>query len=336
MATSILITGASGFIGSFIVEEALKRKFSVWAGIRSTSSKRYLNNPDIRFFETDFADVNALRASLSHHKEAYGKFDCIVHCAGATKCMDKKDFEKINYLQTSYLVDALIELDMIPRQFIFVSTLSVFGPVREKDYSCIKEDDVPVPNTLYGVSKLKAERYIQSIPDFPYVIYRPTGVYGPRDRDYLLMAKSVKNHIDFAAGCKRQDITFIYVKDVVKAIFLGIDKSVSRKTYLISDGEIYRSRTFSNLLQKEMDTSFVIHIKCPLFVLKAMSLLADFRAVLFKKNSTLNSDKYRIMKQRNWLCDITPAIRELGFIADYNLEKGVKETVAWYKKEGWL
>ncbi|KAA6308086.1 hypothetical protein EZS27_040237, partial [termite gut metagenome] len=129
---------------------------------------------------------------------------------------------------------------------------------------------------------------------------------------------------------------FIYVKDVVKAIFLGIDKSVSRKTYLISDGEIYRSRTFSNLLQKEMDTSFVIHIKCPLFVLKAISLLADFRAVLFKKNSTLNSDKYRIMKQRNWLCDITPAIRELGFIADYNLEKGVKETVAWYKKEGWL
>ncbi|KAA6334137.1 UDP-glucose 4-epimerase [termite gut metagenome] len=336
MAISILITGASGFIGSFIAEEALKRKLSVWAGVRSTSNKRYLNNPDIRFFETDLSDVHALRTSLAHHKEVYGKFDYIIHCAGATKCINKKDFEKINYLQTKYLVNALIDLNMVPLQFIFVSTLSVFGPIHEKDYLCIKEDDIPIPNTLYGISKLKAERYIQALPGFPYIIYRPTGVYGPRDRDYFLMAKSVKNHIDFAAGYKRQDITFIYVKDFVKAIFLGIDKCVSRKVYLISDGETYRSRTFSDLLQKELNLSFVIHIKCPLIILKAISLLADLRAFFFKKNSTLNSDKYHIMKQRNWRCDITPAVRELGFIPDYKLEKGVKETIAWYKEEKWL
>jgi UDP-glucose 4-epimerase len=133
MAISILITGASGFIGSFIAEEALKRKLSVWAGVRSTSNKRYLNNPDIRFFETDLSDVHALRTSLSHHKEVYGKFDYIIHCAGATKCINKKDFEKINYLQTKYLVNALIDLNMVPLQFIFVSTLSVFGPIHEKD-----------------------------------------------------------------------------------------------------------------------------------------------------------------------------------------------------------
>lgn len=60
---SILITGASGFIGSFIVEEALKRKFGVWAGIRSTSSKRYLKNRKIHFLELDFAHPNKLRAN---------------------------------------------------------------------------------------------------------------------------------------------------------------------------------------------------------------------------------------------------------------------------------
>ena len=68
---SILITGASGFIGSFIVEEALKRKFGVWAGIRSTSSKRYLKNRKIHFLELDFAHPNELRAQLSGHKGTY-------------------------------------------------------------------------------------------------------------------------------------------------------------------------------------------------------------------------------------------------------------------------
>ena len=82
---SILITGASGFIGSFIVEEALKRKFGVWAGIRSTSSKRYLKNRKIHFLELDFAHPNKLRARLSGHKGTYNKFDYIIHCAGVTK-----------------------------------------------------------------------------------------------------------------------------------------------------------------------------------------------------------------------------------------------------------
>ena len=189
---SILITGASGFIGSFIVEEALKRKFGVWAGIRSTSSKRYLKNRKIHFLELDFAHPNELRAQLSGHKGTYNKFDYIIHCAGVTKCPDKHSFDYVNYLQTKYFIDTLKELNMVPKQFIYISTLSVFGPVREKDYTPIKADDPAVPNTAYGLSKLKAELYIQSMPGFPYVIYRPTGVYGPREADYYLMAKSIR------------------------------------------------------------------------------------------------------------------------------------------------
>ena len=130
---SILITGASGFIGSFIVEEALKRKFGVWAGIRSTSSKRYLKNRKIHFLELDFAHPNKLRAQLSGHKGTYNKFDYIIHCAGVTKCPDKHSFDYVNYLQTKYFIDTLKELNMVPKQFIYISTLSVFGPVREKD-----------------------------------------------------------------------------------------------------------------------------------------------------------------------------------------------------------
>ena len=149
---SVLITGASGFIGSFIVEEALKRRFGVWAGIRSTSSKKYLKNRKIHFLELDFAHPNELRAQLSGHKGTYNKFDYIIHCAGVTKCSDKKTFDYVNYLQTKYFIDTLKALNMVPKQFIYISTLSVFGPVREKDYTPIEADDTPAPNTAYGFS----------------------------------------------------------------------------------------------------------------------------------------------------------------------------------------
>lgn len=335
--SSILVTGASGFVGSFIVEEALKKDFSVWAGIRASSSKRYLQGEGLNFLELDFAHPKTLKAQLFTYKSKFGKgFDYIVHCAGVTKCKDQNDFDKVNHLQTKSFVDTLIELEMIPKQFIYISTLSIFGPIREHDYSPIKEEDTPQPNTAYGISKLKAEAYIRSLPNFPYVIYRPTGVYGPREKDYFLMAKSIKAYTDFSVGFKRQDLTFIYVKDIAQAIFLGIEKKVSQRSYFLTDGEVYNSRTFSDLIQKELAIPFVIHIKCPLIALKVISLLAEFFATLFGKSSTLNSDKFKIMKQRNWQCDITPTIKELGYKPEYKLKKGVKETIAWYKKERWL
>ena len=333
---SILITGASGFIGSFIVEEALKRKFGVWAGIRASSSREYLKNRKIHILELDFAHPNELRAQLSGHKGTYNKFDYIIHCAGVTKCVDKNDFDRVNYLQTKYFVDTLRELNMIPKQFIFISTLSVFGPVREKTYRPISEADTPMPNTAYGLSKLKAEIYLQSIPGFPYVIYRPTGVYGPREKDYFLMAKSIRQHLDFSVGFRRQDLTFVYVKDIVQAVFQGIEKKVCRRAYFLADGKVYQSRAFSDLIRKELGNPFVIRFRCPLFVLKVVSLLAEFWAKQRKTTSTLNSDKYKIMKQRNWQCDLTPAIEELDFSPEYDLKRGVKETIAWYKEKGWL
>ena len=172
--------------------------------------------------------------------------------------------------------------------------------------------------------------------DFPYVIYRPTGVYGPRERDYFLMAQSIKQHVDFAAGFKRQDITFIYVKDLVQAVYLGAKPEALRRAYFVSDGEVYESRAFSDLIQKELGNPWLLRIKCPLFLLKGISILAELGAKCMGKSSTLNRDKYHIMKQRNWRCDISPLINELGFCPEYLLERGVKETMAWYKKEGWL
>ena len=128
----------------------------------------------------------------------------------------------------------------------------------------------------------------------------------------------------------------MYVKDLVKAVYLALDRQVLRRAYFVSDGKVYASRAFSDLIRKELGNPYVIHLKCPLFVLKVVSLLAEKVAALFGKSCTLNGDKYKIMRQRNWQCDIFPLVSELGYRPDYDLERGVKEIIAWYRKEKWL
>lgn len=333
----ILVTGASGFIGSFIVEEGLSRGYEVWAGIRGSSSRKFLGDGRTSFIELDFSSIARLKEQLAAFRQEHGGWDYIVHAAGVTKCLDKKDFFKVNYEGTRNFIDALAALGMSPRKFIYLSSLSVFGPVREKQpYEPIMESDTPCPNTAYGESKLLSEKYIKENAPFPYVILRPTGVYGPRERDYYKMAVSIKKHVDFSVGYRPQVITFIYVKDLVKAIYMSMESRVENRCYFVSEPCGYSSRAFSDFIQKELGVKRVLHIKAPVWLLKVISCCAEWFSHISGKPGTLNSDKYRIMKQRNWLCDTLPIEKELGFTADYPLADGTRETVKWYKQEKWL
>ena len=329
----ILITGASGFIGSFIVEEALKRGFETWAAVRKSSSKAYLQDERINFIELNLSSKEQLVEQLRDHQ-----FDYVVHAAGVTKCLNKADFRRINTEGTKNLVDALIELQMPLKRFVFVSSLSVFGAIKEKmPYDEIRETDTPQPNTAYGRSKLEAERYLDSLGSrIHYIILRPTGVYGPREKDYFIMAKSIKQHSDFAVGYQRQDITFVYVTDVVQAIFLALEKGENGRKYFLSDGEVYQSTTFSDLIHEELGRPWWIRITAPVWVLRIVTFFGEYVGRMTGKVTALNNDKYNILKQRNWRCDIEPARRELGFEPKVQLKEGVKTTIKWYKDNGWL
>lgn len=331
-AKKILVTGATGFIGSFIVEEALKRGMDVWAAVRPTSSRKYLPDPRTNFIELDLADPARLRQQLGGHR-----FDYVVHAAGATKCIDKGDFRRTNTLGTQHLADALTALGMPLRRFVFVSSLSVMGPVREREpHTDIAATDEPRPDTAYGQSKLEAERYLDSLDGFPAVTLRPTGVYGPRERDYFMMVESIKKHTDFAAGLRPQSLTFVYVKDVVEAVFLAIERGRTGAKYFLSDGCVYSSRTFSDLIIRELGNPWVARVKAPLWLLRTITACGEQIGRLTGRPIALNNDKYRIMRQRNWRCDIAPARAELGFNPQWQLERGVRETVKWYKDNGWI
>lgn len=330
---NILVTGASGFIGSFIVEEALRRGMNVWAAVRPTSSRRYLTDKRINFIELDFSSAERLKSQLKGHT-----FDYVVHSAGVTKCLHREDFRRVNTEGTKNLVDALLALSMPIKRFVFLSSLSVFGAVCERQpYRDINENDVPRPNTAYGRSKLEAEQYLESIGnDFPYIILRPTGVYGPRETDYFLMAKSIASHVDFAVGFRRQDITFVYVKDVVQAVFLAFDRGMSGRKYFLTDGQVYSSTDFSNLLRRELGNPWMVRIVALIWMLRVITWAGERISRITGKATPLNADKYHILRQRNWRCDVEPAFDELGYHPHYQLDRGVKETVAWYKDNKWL
>ena len=329
----ILITGASGFIGSFIVEEALKQGFETWAAIRKSSSKEYLQDERIHFIELNLSSKAQLIEQLRPHQ-----FDYVVHAAGVTKCLNKADFRRINTEGTKNLVDALLDLQMPLKRFVFLSSLSVFGAIKEQlPYDEIREDDIPKPNTEYGRSKLEAERYIDSIGSrLPYIILRPTGVYGPREKDYFMMAKSIKQHIDFAVGYQRQDITFVYVTDVVQAVFLALEKGETGRKYFLADGQVYQSTTFSDLIHEELGRPWWLRITAPVWVLRIVTFFGEYIGHMTGKVTALNNDKYNILRQRNWRCDIEPARHELGFEPKVQLKEGVKTTIQWYKDHKWL
>ena len=329
---SLLITGASGFVGSHLVEMALEQGYDVWAAVRKTSSRRYLQDKRIHFIELNFGDKDALTQQISAFTKAHDLkgWDYVVHAAGATKARCEEDFIRANADATCNLLDALLKANAKPLRLVLMSSLSAVP----------MSNGMPAGNeaeTAYGRSKLMAEAYVKErLNDVDSVILRPTGVYGPREKDYFLMAKSIKQHTDFAVGFKPQQITFIYVKDLCKATLLALTKGKKGQTYQLSDGQTYSSKDFSALLQQELGVKHVLHITAPLWLLRVVCCVSEWFSHLTGTMTALNNDKYNILKQRDWRCDITPAQEDLGYQADYDLARGVAETVSWYKSEQWI
>lgn len=336
MTKKVLVTGAGGFIGGFIVEEALKRGYDVWAAVRATTSRKYLTDSRIHFIELDFTDAEKLTAALRTAVEEQGKWDYIVHNLGATKCANFADFNTINHEYLKRFIEALRTIDAVPEGFLMMSTMGVMGVGDEKNYTPFTERMIPMPNTKYGLSKLKSETYLQMQSDIPYIAFRPTGVYGPREGDYYLMIKSIAKGFDFSVGFRRQTLTFIYVKDLVTAVFDALESGVRRKSYLIADNGIYSQKEFRNIVKSLLGKKFVLPVIVPIWMLKIACVVAEKVAVAQMKVSTLNRDKFKILKQRNWTCDTSLAKADFGFHPKYSLEEGLKETIDWYKANGWL
>lgn len=325
----ILITGSSGFVGSHLVEEALSRNLEVYAGVRKSSSRAYLQDKRIHFFEMDFSDKTALKQQLND-----ARFDYIIHNAGVVSVPKLADYYKVNYEYLKNLIEALS--DVIPQKFIYISSLAAFGPASGQDLSdFLKEQDQPTPINTYGKSKLKSEQYIQALDNFPYVIIRPTAIYGPREKEIFTFFKLINQHIEGYIGSKEQHLTFIYVKDLVKTILDATLSGVSQKAYFISDGKYYSQRELGQYAKQFLHKK-TMRFNVPVSLVRGIAWLLEQPAKLTGRYPALNLEKVRILESMNWKCDLTALKTDLNFQPQYDLEKGLQETIHWYKTNNWL
>ena len=335
MKKSLLIIGAGGFIGGFIARKALELGYETWVGVRETTSRRYLNDDRLHVVEFDYDDSEKVRDTLNSSCPDSGKWDYIIWNLGATKCANFSDFNRINYLYLRDFVEQLLELEKAPERFLFMSSLSALGPGDEKNYTPLSSKTIPSPNTRYGVSKIKAETYLETIAgQLNWIVFRPTGVYGPHEKYYLMMIKSIDSGWDVGMGYRKQVLTFVYVDDLVNAMFLALKaplEAVNHHKYIISEEKAYTQKEFRDIVGRHLGKKMVIPVKFPMWMVFAISTVMEKIAAFRGKASTLNRDKFKIMKQRNWNCDVSDAKRDFGYASEWSLDDGIRETVKSYK-----
>ena len=160
----IIITGANGFVGSFAVEQALADGYEVWAAVRRGADLRYLTDERIHLLYLDYADEEGMRQIFTDLLRTEGPLDGVIHCAGATKCRHLADFKRINTEYTERLARLLAETGLLRGRFVYVSSLSVFGPIHEDDIAPTPRKIRRAPIRLTGAVSWTPKPYCPLLP----------------------------------------------------------------------------------------------------------------------------------------------------------------------------
>jgi len=329
MKERVLITGASGFVGYHLIQEALKSNLEVYAAVRKSSKTDHLKHLDIKYTYPDFDDTEALATEFKENK-----YDYIIHAAGITKARSVAEYNHINAGYTQNIATAIFKSSYPIKKLVLVSSLAAVGPLNTLD-GIITEDTVARPVTAYGKSKLLAEENLKTFSSLNYSILRPTGVYGPRDRDIFIFFKQVAKGIEPYIGNMQQKFSFIYVTDVAKAALLALYAKDYQKTYNLSDGQYYDRYELGKLIKETLNLK-TIKFHLPVIFVKFIALLSEKYSSLSDKAAVLNKEKLNELMAVNWYCDIKQARSGIDFSPEHDLRAGIAETINWYKANKWL
>ncbi len=318
-----LVTGATGFIGSHLVEELLKRGHTVACLVRKASNLQWIDGLNVRFVYGDCEIKESLLNGVAD-------FDYIFHLAGLTKAVNERDFFSANALGTENLVSAVIEKNPDIKRFVYLSSLAAAGP--SCDGAPSKETDEAKPVSAYGRSKLEGERIVMRHKNtIPVTIIRPPAVYGPRDKDIYIFFKLLKKSISLWWG--KCCYSLLYVDDLVKGTILSAEsKTAEGEIFYLSDGRIYSNEEITEAISSAVGAK-PIRLRIPRAI---MPLLASIGQKLGNQSNIINKDKIKELQYSYWTCDSTKSRNELGFIPNVGIKEGVKWTADWYRIHQWL
>ncbi len=317
-----LVTGATGFIGSHLCEELIRRGFEVTYLSRDTSDRRWVKHPGLTCVRGDCTVKESLGVIP-------GDFDFIFHLAGLTKSCSPDDFFSVNARGTENFLITVAERNPSLKRFVYLSSLAAVGP--SKDGRPVREDVPPSPVSNYGISKLEGERAVAKYRDvLPVTILRPPAVYGPRDRDMLVMFRMIKKGFFFDLG--KCYYSLLYVDDLIDGILLSAQQSAAiGGIYFLCDGEIHPSedivQQISNVLQVRAR-----RVRLPK---RAFSVIAAISERI-EPTGIINRDRVRDFAHTHWICDGAKAREEIGFRPKITMEEGIRRTADWYREHKWL
>jgi len=328
MRDRVMITGASGFLGFHIIEAALAMGLEVYVAVRKSSDTSHLKQFDIKYTYPDLNSISNLKNEIEKNNYRY-----IIHAAGITKASSQEAYNKVNAKLTYNIGKAAAMAAVELKKFVFVSSLAAVGPLQNAS-GILTESVPPMPVTAYGKSKLLAEEQLNELP-LPLTIIRPTAIYGPREKDILILFKSINKGWEPYIGRAPQQLSFVYAKDVAEVIINALFSKYDHTTYNVSDGAVYNRYQLANYAKRVLQKKTTI-MHLPLGIIKAMAFVLEKLYGLAHKVPALNRGKINELTAANWNCSIEKVAAELGFKPAYNLESGIRETLDWYKNNNWI
>ena len=328
------VTGGTGFIGSHLVEVLQRRGYDeVRCLVRR--SLRWLDGLDVVPVAGDLFDEAALR-------EGVRGVDYVYHLAGVTSTPDKARYHRVHVEATLGLMQIIREENPGVEKVIVTSSLAAVGA----SPGGIADETTPLrPITPYGQSKAEMERRLATptadgtvfLRDLPLVIVRPPAVYGPREEEILTFFRTVNRGLCPILGSGREpEVSLVHGRDLARGL---ADAAESPKTageaYFLGSDEFYTWRQIRDATAAALGRR-VLTIPVPAALGLPIGALVEGVSKITGQYPPLNRDKAREILTACKMCSNEKARRDFGYRQQIPLDAGIRETIAWYRNEGWL
>ena len=326
---TVFVTGASGFIGSHLVDALLQRHCTVHCLVRRTSDLRWLDRTKVQIHYGDLEGTFSLEKCLQ-------KTDYVFHCAGLTIAKTRQEFFRVNATACQSLYEQCVKYGKHLKRIVHVSSLASVGPALPD--LPVDENTPTRPLTYYGKSKLAGEEIAHKFSSsLPLVILRPPVVYGPREVNFFAFIDAIAKGWNLKIGPDDRVLSLIYITDLVQAMLLAAIHPVSGKdggkgVYFITDGNCYRWKDLVEIVAKTLNVR-PRSIRIPDGLLAFIGLMLEFISIYQKKAPLLDSQRVIDIRQSTWTASSKKFFDRFEFQPQYDFQKGLEETVNWHKKQ---